>query len=304
MKNNLSLLHFCSLILCLSLISCTSINQSTQIPESISADDKNTTTQPLPEVKRIVTLTSLTTDIIYQLDSTKLVGIPGSRLLQQDPRFTNLPTVSQGRTPPNLEKIIALKPDLVIGARGFSDRTLTKLNQLGIKTISTEVNSWQALTEVTKTLAEAIFADPQPLLASYKTYIPQNLKPQASVLVLVSRQPMLAPNKNSWTGDLLQQFQVKNVTAQLQANSEFGGYVTLSPEKLLQYQPEIILLVDPGQQDIAAQLKQEPFWQELPATQRDRIYIFDYYGLVNPGSLAKIQATCQKLSKILVNSAN
>ena len=54
----------------------------------------------------------------------------------------------------------------------------------------------------------------------------------------------------------------------------------------------------PGQQGIEELLKAEPFWRELQATQNDKVYVFDYYGLVNPGSLTKIQETCQKLQQI------
>ena len=66
----------------------------------------------------------------------------------------------------------------------------------------------------------------------------------------------------------------------------------------MQANPEIILLVDLGQEGIAEQLKAEPFWQELKATQSDNVYVFDYYGLVNPGSLTKIQEVCQQLAQI------
>ena len=151
------------------------------------------------QAKRVIALTSLTADIIYRLDDTKLVGIPGTRLLREDDRFTDLPTMNEGRTPPDLEKIVALEPDLVIGAEGFSDQTLSKLDELGIKTIATNIDSWKTLQEVTKTLAAAIGADPQPLLNEYNSYLPdQNQVEQiTSTLVLVSRQPILSPNKNS-----------------------------------------------------------------------------------------------------------
>ncbi|MEM6613651.1 MAG: ABC transporter substrate-binding protein [Cyanobacteria bacterium P01_C01_bin.72] len=289
----------CILLLSLLLIACSPQNAQIESPANANdVDDLTTAQTTTSQVKRVVTLTSLTSDIIQQLDSNKLVGISGSRLLAEDPRFQDLPTVSQGRTPPDLEKIVALEPDLVIGAAGFSDRTLKKLEELGIKTISTDVDSWQDLEETTKVLADAISADPQPLLERYQSFIPNNIESNTSTLVLVSRQPILAPNKTSWAGDLLTKFQAQNLVADLQSNSEFGGYVTLSAEKVLESNPEVILLVDPGREGIEEQLKAEPFWQELKATQSDRIYVFDYFGLVNPGSIAKIEESCQKLSQI------
>ncbi|MFN5139673.1 MAG: ABC transporter substrate-binding protein, partial [Pseudanabaena sp.] len=72
-------------------------------------------------VSKVVALTSLSADIIYRLDKTKLVGIPGSRLLRENAEISKITQISEGQTPPNLEKIIALKPDLVIGATGFHD---------------------------------------------------------------------------------------------------------------------------------------------------------------------------------------
>ncbi|WP_088241452.1 ABC transporter substrate-binding protein [Calothrix rhizosoleniae] len=295
MKKNIWQFFCLILVICFSVIAC---SQTSNDSKQNSISEANTEQATVTKAERVVALTSLTADITYQLDSTKLVGIAGSRLLKQDKRFTNLPTVSEGRTQANLEKIVALKPDLVIGAKGFSDRVLTKVEELGIKTITTSLNSWEDLEQVTKTVADAIAANPQPLLASYQSYIPDNFKSDASTLVLVSRQPILAPNKKSWAGDLLAKFQAKNLAADLQGSSPFGGYVTLSAEKVLQANPEIILLVDPGQQGIEEQLKVESFWKELQATQSNRVYVFDYYGLVNPGSLAKIKEACQKLEQI------
>ena len=101
---------------------------------------ETTTTAENPATKtKVVALTSLSADILYRLDESSLVGVSGSRLIAQDPNFSELPKVSEGRTPPNLEKIVALKPDLVIGAVGFHDQVLKKLDEVGIETMAAEV---------------------------------------------------------------------------------------------------------------------------------------------------------------------
>ncbi|MGH2415850.1 MAG: ABC transporter substrate-binding protein, partial [Microcystaceae cyanobacterium] len=125
-------------------------------------------------------------------------------------------------------------------------------------------------------------------------------EPNTSVLILVSRQPILAPNKKSWAGDLLTQFKAKNVAADLQGNSPVGGYITLSAEKVLQQNPEIVLIVDPAQEGLLEKFKSDPFWNQLQAIKNDRVYVFDYYGLVNPGSIDKIEETCTKLKQVLL----
>ena len=275
------------------------------IPPQPPTTPVNVNQTPKKSAHRIVALTSLTADIIYQLDSTKLVGITGGSLLNKDSRFQSLQRVAQGQTPADLEKIVALKPDLVIGAQGFSDQTLQQLEKLGIKTFSTRVNSWESLQELTKTLAGFVGADPTPLLNRYEGFLPKGKNNSNSTLVLVSRQPILTPNKNSWAGDLLRQFGVNNLAADLQGTSPIGGYITLSAEKILAANPEVIILISPPQGGSQTALldafKQESFWQKLSAAKNNQVYVFDYYGLVNAGSIDAIEKATQQLAQVLAD---
>ncbi|OKH28772.1 ABC transporter substrate-binding protein [Chroogloeocystis siderophila] len=273
---------------------------STQLSSSTAVDSSVAVT-PQQSITRVVALSSLTADIIYQLDSTKLVGISGSRLFKNDSRFQDISRVSEGRIPPNLEKIVALKPDLVVGAAGFAEQTTQKLKELGIPVFLTTVDSWESLNETTKSLAQLIGADPQPLLNRYQTFLANKPNQSPSTLVLVSRQPILTPNKSSWAGDLLNQFQVNNLAAQMQGKSSFGGYITLSPEKILEANPDVLLVVDtePGVADF---FKSQSFWKQLNAAKNNRVYTFDYYGLVNPGSIDAIEKTCDQLRQALAET--
>lgn len=257
------------------------------------------TTEVKPTVaSKVVALTSLSADIIYRLDKTKLVGIPGSRLLRENAEISKITQVSEGQTPPNLEKIIALKPDLVIGATGFHDQVLEKLKGLGIRTMTSSITSWKSLEELTKEIATEIQADPTALIQSYQSLIAQKATKPDSTLVLVSSQPILAPNKNSWAGDLLTQFQINNAAAELQGQSPQRGYITLSAEKVLEANPKVLILVDMGDGPIN-KLKEAPFWNKLDAVTSDRVYTFDYYGLVNPGSIEAISKACSKLQSLV-----
>ncbi|BAY17367.1 periplasmic binding protein [Anabaenopsis circularis NIES-21] len=253
--------------------------------------------------KRVVSLSSLATDIIYQLDKTKLVGIAGNSLLKNDLGFQDIPRVSEGQTPPNLEKIVALKPDLVIGIEGFSTQVIQRLQELKIPTLLTQLKTWDSLENLTQKIGDLISANPEALLTRYKSFLPEKQDQKISTLVLVSNQPILTPNKSSWAGNLLEKFQLKNVAADLQGKSPFGGYVTLSAEKVLEVNPDTIIVINPPQatsnKEILESFSKEPFWQKLKATQNNRVYIFDYYGLINPGSINAIEKTCQQLKKDL-----
>lgn len=294
MKPNRWVIPLLSLLL-LCLFACTANPASTTDKETVAPSAQSVTA-----ASRVVALTPLTADIVQQLDSSKLVGIPGNPLLSQDPRFAELPTVSGGQTPPNLEQIVALEPDFVVGAAGFHDQVLQRLEELNVDTLLTNVDNWRSLHHVTQTLAAAVHADPQPLLDRYATFLNDLPRSEKSTLVLISQQPILAPNKTSWAGDLLQQFHAKNLTAEFQGQSPFGGYITLSPEKILETNPEVVILVDTGD-DILKQFQAQSFWSQLPAVKDDRVYVFDYYGLVNPGSITKIEQACNQLREALAS---
>lgn len=295
-----------SLSILLSIVVAACSNAATSQPQQVGT----TPTAPQQSAQRVVALTPLSADIIYRLDKNKLVGIASSSVLNKDSRFQDISSVAQGRTQPNLEKIVALKPDLVIGASGFSDQTLKRLEELKISTLATKIDSWKALEELTTTLGQKIGASPKPLLDKYQQLLAQgtntnkNTKKNTSALVLVSRQPILTPNKDSWAGDMLNQFKVKNIAADLQGKSPFGGYVTLSPEKILEANPETIILVNAPQggseQEVIDGFKKEAFWQKLQATKNNRVYVFDYLGLVNPGSIDAIEKAADKLQKLLI----
>lgn len=260
---------------------------------------KDLSSPTIESAQRVVALTSLTADITQRLAPDKLVGIAGTALHSKDDRFKDIERVSLGQTPPNLEKIIALKPDLVIGAEGLFPEVTNKVRELGIATLDGKVNSWDRLLSITKTLGDRLDADPEPLLAEYQTFIENIPSRSPSILVMINNKPILSPNKNSWAGDLLEKFNAENITASIQGESSiFSGYITLSPETILQKNPELILVVN-GEPDILKQFKSDPFWQELDATKNDRVYSFDYFGLINPGSIDKIKAACTKLKQVL-----
>jgi iron complex transport system substrate-binding protein len=252
------------LLLILAFTACSAVTSPQIQPSTLAGSPpvNQPQTTNSESAQKVVALTPLTADIIHQLDPTKLVGIPGSTLVSSNPKFTGITVVTAERTPPNLEKIIALKPELVVGASGFHDQTMQKLQQLGIKTLLTQVDSWTSLEELTTTLAKSLNVSPEPLLKRYQTFLTDSPNQGPATLVLVSRQPILSPNQSSWAGDLLGKFNVKNVAAQLQGDSPMRGYVTLSAEKI-------------------------------------RVYVFDYYGLVNPGSIEKIEQATAQLKQVL-----
>ena len=245
----------------------------------------------------IVSLTSLTSDIIYTLNPNSLIGIPGSSVLKKNNDFKNIPIISEGRMPPNIEKIISLNPKLVIGSEGFHDKTLERLDQLGIEVLKTKVNSWLDLISLINKISEITKSDNKLVLEKLRACFIDPSPKDKKVVVLVSTKPLLSPNNQSWAGSLLEKFNLKNLTADLKGSGRMKGYLNLSPEWLLKEEPDNLILIKFGNEQYN-QYSSLPFWNDLKAVQNNKIDYFDYYGLINVGSLNSINNTCEKLESL------
>ena len=246
---------------------------------------------------KVVALTSLTADLVNTISKDSLVGIPGSSILKKNKEFDSIPIVSSGRMPPDLEKILSLKPDLVIGAKGFHDRPLSKLNSLGISTLSTSISSLDDLDNLNKKLASKLKTRTKSLQDILGNCYSKKKVKNKNLVVLVSSKPILSPNNDSWAGSLISSFKLNNLASEISNKTEFKGYVNLSPEWLLKSQPENILVIKTPGSDIS-QYESINIWNKLEAVKNNKIYTFDYYGLINAGGLNAINKACQKLSLI------
>ena len=251
--------------------------------------------------KKVVALTSLSADLITNISKEALVGIPGSSILKKNEELKDIPIVSSGRMPPNIEKIISLKPDLVVGAKGFHDKTLSKLNDLGIDTVYTSITNFEDLEQLHNNLALKLNAtNIKPLdkiLDNCYLINNENDSSKKNIVALVSSRPILSPNQNSWAGNLISKFKLENLAAEITSKTEFKGYVNLSPEWLLKSQPENLLVIKTPGSDLS-QYKSISIWNDLKAVKNNKIFTFDYYGLINPGGLEVINQACKKLSSI------
>tara|TARA_Y100000589_G_scaffold240691_1_gene228230 strand:- start:911 stop:1753 length:843 start_codon:yes stop_codon:yes gene_type:complete len=247
--------------------------------------------------KRIISLNSLGADIVSKLDNKSLIGIPGSTLLKKDENFSEKVVVSQGRMPPSLEKIIKLQPTLVIGSEGFHDKILDKLNELNIETLKTNTKSINQLEILINNIANYLNKDPSKLNSNIKSCYIDNSKYKGSAVILASTKPLLSPNSNSWAGKLLDRFNFENISKNLESKTEFKGYVNLSPEIILKTKPSKIIVIsfpNMNQNDLLT----DPILGKVVSANNSEIITFDYYGLINPGSLKTINNACKKLSNI------
>ena len=246
---------------------------------------------------KIVSLNSLGADIISKLNNDSLVGIPGSSILKKDKSLQDKVVISSGRMPPSIEKIIELKPDLVIGSKGFHDKVLSKLNQLDIKTLETETKSIKNLETLIEELSELLNKDKNIILSKIRNCykIPNNMK--GSAVVLASTKPLLSPNSQSWAGSLLDRFKFNNISNNFKSNSEFRGYINLSPEILITNKPSNLFIINfPGMPQNNSAIPKN--LEKIIMNGKTKVHNFNYYGFINPGSLQTINEACRQLSSI------
>ena len=246
---------------------------------------------------KIVSLNSLGADIISKLNNDSLVGIPGSSILKKDKSLQDKVIISSGRMPPSIEKIIQLNPDLVIGSKGFHDKVLSKLNQLDIKTLETETKSIKNLETLIEKLSDTLNKDKNIILSKIKNCykIPNNKK--GSAVVLASTKPLLSPNSQSWAGSLLDRFKFNNISDNFKSNSEFRGYINLSPEILITNKPSNLFVINfPGMPQNNSAIPKN--LEKIIMNGKTKVHTFNYYGFINPGSLQTINEACRQLSSI------
>ena len=281
MRSSLVILHFIFFISALT-------------KTAISADLKEE--RPI----RVIALTSFAADLTNKISSRSLVAIPGSRLLAEDPNMKHLPKISIGRNQPSVEKIISLKPDFVIGASGFHDKVLRKLDKLGISTIDYKINNVESIQLLADRISNSLSLSSIVINKYIPACFPTTSIKQKQIdplLVVVGFKPIIAPTSNSWSGSLLRHLRIPNLSSSLPASGQFSGYATLSPEWVIKSNPKSLAVITFPNAD-PPNLSDKPIWKSISAVKSNKIKFFNYYGLINPGSLNSINNACQKLLNI------
>lgn len=219
--------------------------------------------------QRIVSLLPSLTETVCALGQcARLVGVD---------RYSNWPDSIQalprmgGGIDPNIESIVAQKPDLVLLAG--STRGVERLQALGITVLRLEPRTQADVQRVMTTVAQALGVPPakadrvwQEIDAGVQAAA-QSLQPQARsqrVYFEVSPAPYGA-SESSFIGEMLQHMGVRNILP-----ASLGPFPKVNPEFVVRAQPDVIMVGDSSR----ASIVQRPGWSRLPAVQGERICAF------------------------------
>lgn len=247
----------------------------------------------LPRVpQRVVSLLPSLTEMVCQLDQCqKLVGV--DRYSTWPASVVHLPKVGGGLDP-NIEAIVALRPDLVLAAT--SSRASDRLLALGIPVLALEPKTHADVRRVLDKIGQALAVpDAQKIwrhidagVSAAAQSVPIDARP-TRVYFEVNAGPYGA-GEGSFIGETLTRLGVKNI---LPAN--LGPFPKLNPEYIVRANPDLIMI---GQRN-ADGLLQRPGWQNIRAVREGRICIFpteEAEVLVRPGprmaEAARYMARC------------
>ena len=231
--------------------------------------------------QRIVSLLPSLTEAICALGQCAgLVGVV--RYSNWPAAVTALPQVSGGLDP-NIEAIVALRPDVVFLSQ--SSRNTPRLEALGLKVFALETQTHADVKRVLQKVAQVLSVDPaqtQRLWESIEQGVlsaAQLLPPstqQVRVYIEINRAPFAA-GTTSFIGETLARLGAKNILPE-----SLGPFPAINAEFVVRAQPDLIMV---NQADLADMLLR-PGWSEIPAVKNQRICAFeagDQTILVRPG---------------------
>lgn len=258
-------------------------------------DDRGVSVTFAQSPQRIVSLLpSLTESICAMEQCQRLVGV--DRYSTYPASVRRLPVLGGGLDP-NIEGIVALKPDVVVLAT--SSRASQRLEELGIKVVALEPKSHADVRRVLNKLGLLLDVPGEVgadrlwrIIDSGVSAASQSLSPRAKntrVYFEVNRGPYAA-GESSFIGETLTRLGVKNVVP-----ASLGPFPRLNPEFVVRANPDVIMV---GSRSAQAMLAY-PGWNSIKAMREKRICVFspdESDVLVRPGprmaEAARIMARC------------
>jgi len=281
MKKGIALIL--ALMLMIGLVACQSANekQSNASGEIIDIMGKKVTIEKKPE--RIVSLTPAGTEILFALGvGDKLVGVDAYSDYPEEAK--NLEKVGDFNGP-NVEKILGLKPDLVIAGNKLQEKAIEQLEQLQVTTVAVESSTYGEIYSSIE-LVGKIIGEPEKateLLNSMKEKeetVTDKVKdaPKPTVYYVMSYGE--AGNWTSGPGSFINDI-IELAGGDCITKDGGAAWMNYNLEDLIERDPDI-LLVSSDIGDLES-LKKENGYKDLKAVKEGRVYQVDSGLITRPG---------------------
>jgi len=243
-------------------------------------DDAGQTTHFDVAPARIVSLLPSLTETVCALGACdRLVGV--DRYSNWPASVQKLPQVGGGLDP-NVEAVVALKPDVVL--IGVSSRASVRLRALGLRVVALEPKTLAGMRRATERLG-ALLQQPQAAVALLRQ-IDAGVQAAAQSVPAAARGQRVyyevdaaphAAGRGTFIDELLTTLGLVNII-----DASLGPYPKINPELVVRADPDLIMVSQQG----AAQLARRPGWAQLRALRQGHVCAFDAEQrdiLVRPG---------------------
>lgn len=234
--------------------------------------------------KRIVCIDPAHTETLFALGAgDKVVGVDDYSY--RPPEAQNKEKVGDAFNL-NLEKLVSLKPDLVVlaGSTDSPPSQLKEMDRLGIPAYVSAPGTIKEVLSDIGNLAKVVGAEKQgkDLVAKMQKDLdavaqsaPKSASARPTVFIVVDAS-LWTVGPTSFLSDVVYAAGGQNVMSDVKEQ-----YLQVSMEVLLQRDPDVILVAIP--QDQAAQLTSSPGWADLRAVKDSRVYFVDPDLVSRPG---------------------
>ena len=242
-------------------------------------DDRGVTISLPAAPQRIVSLLPSLSETVCALGQcVRLVGV--DRYSDYPPSLQKLPQMGGG-VDPNIESIVAVKPDVVLMAK--SSRAGERLEALGLKVMALEPKTHADVQRVMLKLGQLLEVQDAPRIwraidagvSAAAQSLPASVR-GTRVYFEVNQGPYAA-SESSFIGETLTRLGVQNIVP-----AQLGPFPKLNPEYIVRANPDLIMI---GQRS-ADGLQSRPGWHSIRALREQRVCVFpteDANVLVRPG---------------------
>lgn len=290
---------FCVLLLVLTISGCNSKEKAGNIGIINITDDNGRQVTFSKKPERIVVLSPSFLELLEVLDGN-VVGRAESTIARTPDFARNAATVGFIFNI-NTEKVVELKPDLIVAYKGMHEKyvQLFEANDipvvvLNLKTYEDVKHSIKVLGEVTgqKEKGIKIAAELDEKIQNTVMKLPKNTKRVA--ILHSSAQNVTLEQENSIAGCVAKLLQMHNIVQDIQGvaaptGEQMSDKAPYNLEFLIEKDPEIIFITSMGNKiDIETRLQNDvmssPAWKSITAVKNNAVYYLpDELFLLNPG---------------------
>lgn len=247
--------------------------------------------------ERIAAISGTFLALLYAVGGESICTSGSSATSPVPPAADNLPNIGKVFNP-DVEKIISLKPDLIIAQSGVQDNIKPVLTQLGIPVLYFQMKTYDDVINMLGVMSRIVNQEEAAnriikKMESEKKTIVDRL-PQAStraVILYATSQDIGVKLPNSIAGNVAEILKVENIAEEAETSVFRTENVPFSMETIIQKDPDVILVTSmlgddtSPQQVIEKKLGNDPLWKNLRAVKENRvIYLPQKYFLYNAGA--------------------